>query len=145
MVGNVLSERKYDKYFISEGVSFYKAKTMEKFQGSATPHFTLNDGFKDAFPDASLRGNGMVFVKPHVLVTEVHLHDFDEWLFFYGSNMQDIDEFDAEVEINMGDEGEIYMINNPTILYVPSGMKHCPLNFKVINKPVFFFHIRATT
>jgi mannose-6-phosphate isomerase-like protein (cupin superfamily) len=97
----------------------------------------------EAFPEAPLNGNGVVYFKSHVMVKDFHLHDFDEYLFFQSANMADMSDFDAEIEIEMGEKGEIYTIKEPTILYVPAGLKHCPLNFKVINKPVFFFHIRV--
>ena len=61
---------------------------------------------------------------------------------FSGTNFGDMNDFDAEVELYMGEEGEKYIITVPTIVYVPARMIHCPLNFTRINKPVFFFHTR---
>jgi uncharacterized RmlC-like cupin family protein len=36
---------------------------------------------------------------------------------------------------------EKHVITRPTALYIPAGVFHGPLNFKVINKPVLFVDI----
>jgi hypothetical protein len=47
-------------------------------------------------------------------------------------------DFDAEISLCMGEEMEEYIITQPTIVRIPPGITHCPLNFKRIDKPVFF-------
>jgi hypothetical protein len=79
--------------------------------------------------------------KPLFMMKESHSHDYDEYLFFWGTNAENIDEFDAEVELCLGEEEEKYIITNPTVVYVPKGLKHCPLNFKIVDKPIMFMDI----
>jgi hypothetical protein len=79
--------------------------------------------------------------KPLFMIEESHAHPYDEYLFFWGTNAADIEEFGAEVELCLGEEEEKYIITKPCIVYVPSGLKHCPLNFKVVNKPILFMDI----
>lgn len=134
-----MDKTEYGKHFITGCVNERAAKA---FGDAAYANFDMTRVL-EAFPEASVNGNGVVYFKPHVMVKDYHLHDFDEYLFFQSANMADMSDFDAEIEIEMGENGEIHTIKEPTILYVPAGLKHCPLNFKVINKPVFFFHIRA--
>jgi hypothetical protein len=86
--------------------------------------------------------SGVYFTRPHVMVKETHVHDCDEYLFFLGTNFSDMNDFDAEVWLYMGEEGEKHVITSPTIVYVPARLVHCPLNFVKVNKPVFFFHTR---
>jgi hypothetical protein len=38
----------------------------------------------------------------------------------------------------MGPEEEKHIITQPTFVFVPKGLHHCPLNFKVVNKPILF-------
>jgi hypothetical protein len=96
----------------------------------------------ELFPQSHITGSGLYFTKPHLMVSTTHVHDFDEHLFFLGTNFTDINDFDAEVELLMGQEGERHIITSPTIVYIPAGMVHCPLNFVKVNKPVLFFHTR---
>lgn len=78
------------------------------------------------------------------MVDNPHAHDFDQFLHFYGANSTDITDFDAVVEMSLGEEGEKHIITEPTVLYIPSGTMHCPLNFKVVNKPIIFMNIALT-
>jgi hypothetical protein len=80
--------------------------------------------------------------------TEVypHTHDGHEILCFFGSNPVNISEFDAEIEIGMGEEVEKYTITSPPAISIPPGVVHGPLTFKRVGKPVFFMettHINA--
>ena len=52
--------------------------------------------------------------------------------------------FDADTELSMGKEREIYKINKATTVYIPKGVFHCPINFKRIGKPVLFHPIPLT-
>ncbi|MCJ7605392.1 MAG: hypothetical protein MUO19_05080, partial [Dehalococcoidales bacterium] len=70
--------------------------------------------------------------EPFLMVNDPHSHDFDQFLHFYGADSLNITDFDAEVEMSLGDEGEKHVITEPTVLHIPSGMVHCPLNFKVV-------------
>ena len=82
--------------------------------------------------------------EPFLMVNDPHSHDFDQFLHFYGADMQNISEFDAEVEISLGEEGEKHVITEPTVLHIPSGMIHCPLEFKMVNKPIIFMNVALT-
>jgi hypothetical protein len=78
----------------------------------------------------------------YLMVADPHAHDFDQFLHFYGGNSLDITQFDAEVEITL--EGEKYTITEPTVLHIPKNTIHCPLNFKVVRKPVIFMNVALT-
>lgn len=74
-----------------------------------------------------------------------HIHfSNDEYLWFIGSDLENVFDFDAEIEIKLGwnpDDMETIVITQPTIIRVPPNMWHCPINFKKINKPVAFFPV----
>jgi hypothetical protein len=82
--------------------------------------------------------------EPYLMVTDPHAHDFDQFLHFYGADSRNITDFDAVIEISLGEEGEKHLIAEPTVLHIPKGTIHCPLNFKVVNKPVIFMNIALT-
>jgi hypothetical protein len=70
-----------------------------------------------------------------------HKHDFDEYLFFIGGNPLNMGEFDAEIEVALGEEWEIHTINTTSVIYIPKGLQHCPINVKRVGKPFLFGHI----
>jgi mannose-6-phosphate isomerase-like protein (cupin superfamily) len=74
-----------------------------------------------------------------------HAHPaFDEFLVFLGGNLENMFDFDADIDIAMGREREICNIDKSTIIYIPKGLFHCPINFKRIGKPVLFQPIPLT-
>jgi len=68
---------------------------------------------------------------------EPHVHDFDEVIGFIGSNPDNPRDLDARMEIILGDE--THFLTKSCLVHVPAGMKHCPLTFREVNRPVFFF------
>jgi hypothetical protein len=70
-----------------------------------------------------------------------HRHDSHQLMLFCGSDPKNISDFDAEIEIGLGDEGEIQTITKPSVVSIPPGLTHCPLRFKRLTKPVLFFEI----
>ena len=67
-----------------------------------------------------------------------HSHRFDEFLCFLGGNLANIFDFDATIELYMGEEQELHLIERPTVVYIPAGLIHTPLTFKRAAKPVLF-------
>lgn len=68
-------------------------------------------------------------------------HCADEYLVFTGADMNNFFEFDAEVDVWLGDDPEnmeLFTLTQPTIIRVPPKLYHCPVNFRVINKPIVF-------
>lgn len=84
--------------------------------------------------------------KPFRMINKGHLHTSAEILYFIGGDPMNFEEFGAEVEfiIGEGEESETYIINKTTWVYVPSGVMHCPLDFKRVDKPIMFGHIMFT-
>lgn len=70
-----------------------------------------------------------------------HTHEGHEILCFVGGNPENINEFDAEIEILLGEEGEVHTITSPSVVSLPSGLIHGPLTFKRVDKPVFFIEV----
>src|SRR4030042_1018672 len=68
---------------------------------------------------------------------EPHVHDFDEVIGFISSDPENPKELDARMEIILGDE--THFLTKSCLVHVPAGMKHCPLTFREVNPPVFFF------
>jgi|WetSurMetagenome_2_1015567.scaffolds.fasta_scaffold77883_1 hypothetical protein len=78
--------------------------------------------------------------KPTVMADEPHEHDFEQFLFFLGGDPTSIEDFGAEIELTLGREREIYIINTASVVRIPPGLYHGPFNFKIINKPILFLN-----
>jgi hypothetical protein len=70
-----------------------------------------------------------------------HTHQGSEVLCFVGGNPENMSDFDAEIEIALGEEGELHTITSPSVVSIPGGLVHGPLRFKRVAKPVFFLEV----
>jgi hypothetical protein len=66
-----------------------------------------------------------------------HSHELDEVIAFFGTNHEDPHDLGAEVELWLGDEQHI--INKSSLVFIPAGLKHCPLIFRKVERPVFHY------
>jgi mannose-6-phosphate isomerase-like protein (cupin superfamily) len=75
---------------------------------------------------------------------EEHSHNFDEAIGFIGSkgekNPRDLG---GEMEVWLG--GEKYLINKSCLIFVPKGLKHCPIRFNRVDSPILFFTFGLAT
>ena len=101
-------------------------------------------GEKD-LPGAGLNMGYQIFRKPIRLEKEPHFHREDEYLVFLGASLPDVfSSWDAEVHFYMGptlDAMEKIVITEPTIIHLPGGWWHSPLDFVRIDKPLMFHAI----
>ena len=81
---------------------------------------------------------------PRLMITQSHQHEFDQYLCFCSANPDDPYEFDAEIELSLGEELEKQIITTPTIAHVPATLPHGPLNFLRVDKPMLFVDIALT-
>jgi hypothetical protein len=93
---------------------------------------------KAQIPSARINTNWAFILKPVLHDTEWHTHKVDEYITFLGGSFPDVFDFDAEIEFCMGEEAEKFVITAPTTIHIPTGIPHGPLNFKRVDKPVFF-------
>lgn len=73
-----------------------------------------------------------------------HAHNNHENLCFLSGDPDKPGELGADVEVYLGEENEKHTFNTPTILSMPSGLKHCPLLVHNITKPVIFLEVSVT-
>jgi hypothetical protein len=77
------------------------------------------------------------YLKPSTHGAEAHKHDVDEIIGFFGSNASDPYDLGGEIEIWLEDEKHI--IDRTAMIFVPAGMKHCPLVIRRVDRPIFHF------
>ena len=126
-----MAEKKYGKYFIREPIEEGK--------------FAPNMRFSSSFVDTNFSIRWHYVTGPWLMEGEPHAHDFDQFSCFLGGNPVNIRDFGAEIELFLGEEGEKHIISATTIVYIPKGLIHGPLNFKRVDKPVMFINIPLTS
>jgi len=89
-------------------------------------------------PGAKYNVGFQIVVKPYFLDRSPHIHNVDEYLIFLGGTFPNVFDFDAKIRLCLGEEMEEYIITQPTIVRIPAGLTHCPLEFVEVNKPIFF-------
>jgi hypothetical protein len=125
---------KYDKYIAHPPRRQIKAEDDGRtvFDGLWVNHQMFNTNFN----------MGHQFVKkPFISNNPCHTHNFDEYLAWYGGNPADPEEFGAEVVLYLGAELEKHVFTKPTIVFIPKGFPHCPLEITKVVKPIIQIEI----
>lgn len=121
-----MAKTKYEKLIFTEPI----------VEGDFAPKIGLKD-----LTGLNMRIAYNCITKPFLMVAKAHKHEHEQYLCFIGGNPLDIRDFAGEVELSLGEEGEKIIINKTTVVYVPAGLMHCPLNFTRVDKPVIFMDL----
>jgi hypothetical protein len=78
-----------------------------------------------------------------VSIETPHSHDFDEIIGFAGSNRNHPRDLGGEIEFHMG--GEKHTITKTCLIFIPRGVRHCPVVLKRIDTPIFMFETGNNT
>ena len=73
-----------------------------------------------------------------------HTHNFQEFVAWYGGNPDDPDDFGAEVVFCFGPELERHVFTRPTMVSLPPGLPHCPLEITRVDSPIIQLEIMLT-
>jgi hypothetical protein len=138
-----MDHSKYGKYIVTN------LKTPQRF----TTEFNANYAkwanrvlwIDDSVVNGAFQMNCSWYIKPPADKTneaQAHTHDADEIIGFFGSNYQDPYDLGAEIEFWL--EDEMHIITSSALIFVPKGMKHCPLILRRVDRPIFHFSTVTT-
>jgi len=139
-----MAETKYGKYIITERkteikLPEYRRGSMEAPADMATlTAFLDGEVIKGAFYIECVwfwHGSDIVGV-------DAHEHDYNEVVAFFGTNPQDVKDLGGEIEMWLGDEK--YILTKSCLVFVPKGLKHCPLIIRKVNRPIFHFAVATS-
>lgn len=82
------------------------------------------------------------FHKPTTYSPKQHTHDFDEVLAFMGGDPENPRDLCGEVEFFIEDER--FSLTESCLVYVPAGTRHCPMNIRRADRPIFHFSTGVT-
>lgn len=134
-----MAERKYEKHIITKPKSALTLPDFRLDSGDVATEFQTpvvyldDDVLKGAFYlecDWYWKGTDKISV-------DAHTHPFDEVVTFFGTNPEDPGDLCGEVEIWLEDEQ--YILTKSCAIFVPAGMKHCPLIIRRVDRPIFHF------
>jgi quercetin dioxygenase-like cupin family protein len=74
------------------------------------------------------------YLRPPPKPLEAHTHDYAEIIGFLGSNPEDPYDLGGEIEFWLEDEK--YTLTRSCFIWVPGGMKHCPMVIKRVDRPI---------
>ncbi|MBN2238445.1 MAG: hypothetical protein JW712_01620 [Dehalococcoidales bacterium] len=142
-----MAELKYAKNIITE-TREYSPEEMKKIEEmiAESPFESTVEGLRLLWmDDEKVEGAEMYMeclwlyegVTTSGTTEEPHHHDFSEVIGFISTDQDNPGELDARMEIILGDE--THYLTKSCLVHVPPGMKHCPLTFREVNRPVFFF------
>jgi hypothetical protein len=122
------------KYIVTELIMpESKQRIHEEYSKFANRTLWLDD---EVVPGA-FHINTTWYFKPASPEDRPHTHDTDEIIGFFGNNAADPHDLGGEVEIWLEDEKHV--IARSALVFVPAGMKHCPLTFTRVDRPIFHF------
>jgi len=136
-----MTERKYEKYILTDlKLPVNVQARQEEYNKRATRILWLEDEIMAGASSVILSW----YWKPtDQESTPSHVHDFDEIIGFTGSDPQNPHELYGEVEVWLEDEK--YLLTKSCLIFVPKGLRHCPLKVTRVDRPILFLAFSVTT
>src|SRR3990172_4402561 len=107
-----MAETKYGKYILKDACGVPVLKTR-----SHTPSVSSREELWPGITGMSCNFGVNSITEPYLLPDPPHKHEFDEYLFFIGGNPLNMQDFDAEIEIALGEEWEVHTITSTSVVY----------------------------
>ena len=130
-----MTESQYGRYIVTDlKIPPEKQAIAEDYSKFATRILWLDE---NVVPGAFHMNTAWYLKSTTALEAKSHTHDTDEIIGFFGNNHNDPYDLGGEVEIWLEDEQHI--ITRTAMIFVPAGMKHCPLILRRVDRPIFHF------
>ena len=68
-----------------------------------------------------------------------HSHNSDEIIGFFSGDPQNPNDLGGEIEFWI--EDEMHLITKTSMIFIPRGMKHCPLIIRRVDRPIFHYSV----
>jgi len=131
-----MAETKYGKYIVTQ------ARPDRRASGGPEKNNLPDNRTYMAYLDNKIIPGGIYVEcvwlwKAFEYPVEPHSHDFDEVLAFFGTDPENPEDLCGEVELCLGDEQ--HLLTKSCLVYVPKGLKHCPMIIRRADRPIFHF------
>ncbi len=136
---------KYAKYFVTAIPSIPEAKAARggDLDKLVTPKLHHILSLNNAVAGSSIMVNcSWIWAGEDPGRMDAHAHPYAEVIGFAGGDPKDPGVLGAVAEMWMDDEK--YVIDKSFLVYIPPGLKHCPLVLRNIERNIFHFDIQLT-
>ena len=130
-----MSGSKYGKYVVTDLVVPEEKKKIEADYSKYAKRILWMD--ENVVEGAFHMNTAWYLKEATTLEDKPHVHDADEIIGFFGNDPGNPHDLGGEIEIWLEDEKQV--ITKSALLFVPAGMKHCPLILKRVDRPIFHF------
>jgi len=120
---------KYDKYIINPPIS--KLTIADDGRTVFNGFFLIPELIRYDF----LIGH-QILTKAMIGDNPAHYHNHHEVLFWLGANPDDPNGFKAKVRLCLGEELEEHIFTRPTVVVLPPGLVHAPLDVYDVESPI---------
>ena len=130
-----MSKSKYNKYVVQELKAPFSPEMSARYAKFATRILWIDD----KVVPGSFQMNCSWWLNAIEKSPPFHTHDVSEIIGFFGNDPDDPYNLHGEVEFWLGDQKQV--INKTAMVFIPGGLKHCPLILKRADKPIFHFSV----
>jgi len=125
---------KYGKYIVTELKTEMSPESVARYAQFATRILWMDE----KVVQGAFQMNCSWYLRPPAKpMGEGHRHNVPEIIGFFGSDYKNPYDLGAEIEFWLEDEK--FILTSTCMIFVPAGMKHCPLIVKRVDRPVFHF------
>jgi len=132
-----MTESKYGKHILTDLKSPHSPEQVTRYEQWATRILWMDD----KVVDGAFQMNCAWYLRPPATPTPEasgsHTHDADEIIGFFGNNPEAPYDLGGEIEFWLEDEQHI--LTRSCMIFVPTGMRHCPLKIRRVDRPIFHF------
>ena len=129
-----MEKSKYGKYIVTElKTPAFTPEAIASYNKFASRILWLDKNVVDG----AFQMNCSWYLKPSAHLAQSHTHDSDEIIGFFGNNSNDPYDLGGEIEFWLEDEKHI--LTRSCMIFVPKGMKHCPLIVRKVDRPIFHY------
>jgi hypothetical protein len=130
-----MSKSKYGKYVVTDLIVPEEKKKIEADYSKYARRILWMD--ENVVEGAFHMNTAWYMKEATTLEDKPHVHDADEIIGFFGNDPANPHDLGGEIEIWLEDEKQV--VTKSALLFVPAGMKHCPLILKRVDRPIFHF------
>jgi mannose-6-phosphate isomerase-like protein (cupin superfamily) len=125
---------KYGKYIVTDlKTPDFRPEFVDNYKKFATRILWMDS---NNVPGA-FQMNCSWYLHPNTHGAEAHQHDVDEIIGFFSNDSKNPYDLGGEIELWLEDEK--FLITKSAMVYLPAGMKHCPLIIRRVDRPIFHF------
>jgi hypothetical protein len=132
-----MMEAQYGKYIVTELKSPHSPEQAARYAQWAKRILWMDD----KVVEGAFQMNCAWYLRPPANPTPEasgsHTHDTDEIIGFFSGDSEAPYDLGGEVEFWI--EGEQHILTRSCMIFIPAGMKHCPLILRRVDRPIFHF------